>query len=332
MKLRILISAVLVTALALPVIATTRFDVLTRFPDVPDDHQYVYAIRWASDASDPKFNGNPIFEGFPDGNFGPDRELTEAQFVKVVDRFFDSADSWTRAQTAALLYYGVQGLISNPITTTTTTTTSTVTASVATSPAADTFSVEGYKFSHTGPYGVPDDYEIPRVFPSYPDCFETRDGQRGSWRDGPCLENPAKSSYWWHWTFVPQPRECRSEWPLGRPMVVGHKWLGEDRVRIFKIPVDVSKTRGKSFRIDYLVADTENRGDAWVAGGATITPAFFELPSGSPRRTLIVYYDDGCWGGELRHLQYPHIWLDTCVYVFPAGNRTADMNDHTCDT
>ena len=120
MKLRILISMVLVTALALPVIATA-----TRFPDVPADHQYVDAIRWASDPEE--FNGNPIFRGFPNGNFVPDEELTENQFVKVVDRLFDSADRWTRAETAALLYYGFQGLKSNPLVTTTTTTQPTTT-------------------------------------------------------------------------------------------------------------------------------------------------------------------------------------------------------------
>ena len=118
MKLRILLSAVLVTALALPVIAT-----MTRFPDVPTDHQHADAVRWASDPEE--FNGNPLFRGFPNGNFGPDEELTEGQFVKVVDRLFDSADRWTRAETAALLYYGFQGLKANPLVTTTSTTTTT---------------------------------------------------------------------------------------------------------------------------------------------------------------------------------------------------------------
>ena len=120
MKLRILISAVLVTALALPVIATT-----TKFPDVPDDHQHADAIRWASDPE--VFNGNPLFRGFVDGNFGPDTELTEGQFTKVVDRLFDSVDRWTRAETAALLYHGLRNG-------TTTTTTSTTTAPATTAP------------------------------------------------------------------------------------------------------------------------------------------------------------------------------------------------------
>ena len=116
MKLRVLISMVLVTALALPVIATA-----TRFPDVPDDHQHADAIRWASDPEE--FNGNPLFRGFVDGSFGPDVELTEGQFTKVVDRLFDSVDRWTRAETAALLYHGFNGLRSGTTTTTTTTTT-----------------------------------------------------------------------------------------------------------------------------------------------------------------------------------------------------------------
>ena len=110
----------LVTALALPVIATA-----TRFPDVPDDHQYVDAIRWASDPE--QFNGNPLFRGYPDGNFGPDQELTEGQFVKVVDRLFDSIDDgWTRAETATLLYHGYKGIRSTttqPVVIETTTTT-----------------------------------------------------------------------------------------------------------------------------------------------------------------------------------------------------------------
>ena len=109
----------MVTALALPVIATARF------PDVPDDHQYADAIRWASDPE--QFNGTPLFRGFSDGNFGPDQELTESQFVKVVDRLFDSADDgWTRAETATLLYHGYKGIRSattQPVVIETTTTT-----------------------------------------------------------------------------------------------------------------------------------------------------------------------------------------------------------------
>ena len=141
MKLRILISTVLVTALALPVIATA-----TRFPDVPADHQYVDAIRWASDSEE--FNGNPIFRGFPDGDFRPDKPLSEIQFIKVVDRLFDSADEWTRAETAALLYYGFQGLRSNPlITTTTTTTTQPTTTTTTTQPVV----IEGEQPGGNGP-------------------------------------------------------------------------------------------------------------------------------------------------------------------------------------
>lgn len=47
---------------------------------------------------------NPLFKGFPDGRFGPDEELTEGQFSKVVARLFDATDRWTRAETATLLY------------------------------------------------------------------------------------------------------------------------------------------------------------------------------------------------------------------------------------
>ena len=143
MKLRILISAVLVTALALPVIATA-----TRFPDVPDDHQHADAIRWASDPEE--FNGSPIFKGFPDGNFGPDEELTESQFAKVVDRLFDTADRWTRAETAALLYHGFQGLR----TTTTTTTTQPVTETTTTTTITTTTTL-----SYSSRYQIPAQYQ-----------------------------------------------------------------------------------------------------------------------------------------------------------------------------
>ena len=103
MKLRALFTALLALAVAAPVVAT-----MDRFPDVPADHQYAEAIRWASDPEE--FNGSPLFKGFPDGRFGPDDELTEEQFVKVVDRLFDAADRWTRAETAALLYQGFPAL------------------------------------------------------------------------------------------------------------------------------------------------------------------------------------------------------------------------------
>lgn len=97
MKLRILISAVLRATLAAPVVATTAW-----FPDVPDDHRRIDAIRYA------KTEG--LFLGFPDGNLRPDEELTSGQFVKVAERLYDRYDSWTRADWAQVMYGGLPSL------------------------------------------------------------------------------------------------------------------------------------------------------------------------------------------------------------------------------
>lgn len=104
MKLRILLTASLVLALVAPVVATGWFS------DVPEDHQYVDAIRWTQEQE--------LFRGYPDGRFGPDEELTEGQFSKVIDRLFDSADRWTRAETAEFLYHGYHGIREETPTTT----------------------------------------------------------------------------------------------------------------------------------------------------------------------------------------------------------------------
>lgn len=47
------------------------------------------------------------FEGFPDGSFRPEAELTSGQLVKVIERAFP--DGMTRAQAAAFLQYGEWG-------------------------------------------------------------------------------------------------------------------------------------------------------------------------------------------------------------------------------
>lgn len=135
MKLRILFSAVLVTALALPVIATAN-----RFPDVPADHQYAEAIQWASDRE--WFNGDPLFKGKPDGNFDPAEPLTEGQLLKVIKRLFDSSDDWTRADVAALFYYGYPALRGEP---------PTYTASVATTTTTHPVVIEGEQPGGAGP-------------------------------------------------------------------------------------------------------------------------------------------------------------------------------------
>ena len=103
MKLRLLLTGLLAFAVAAPVIATAP-----RFNDVPADHRYAEAIRWAGERE--------LFLGYPDGRFGPDDELTETQFDKVVRRLYNSADRWTRAETAAILHSGITGLnrVSDP--------------------------------------------------------------------------------------------------------------------------------------------------------------------------------------------------------------------------
>ena len=103
LKSRAALTALLALAVALPVIATAD-----RFPDVPADHQYADAIRWASDPE--RFRGNPLFKGKPDGNFDPKGTLTEGSVQQGVERLFDSSDEWTRAETAGLFYYGYPAL------------------------------------------------------------------------------------------------------------------------------------------------------------------------------------------------------------------------------
>lgn len=112
MKFRLIVTAVLAVLLAAPVIATS-----SRFTDVPPDHEYNVAIDWAYNRG--------LFQGYIDRSFKPDRELSENELQIVVKRLFDSYDSITRAQTAAILYYGITYLETGPPTTTTTTTTTT---------------------------------------------------------------------------------------------------------------------------------------------------------------------------------------------------------------
>lgn len=76
------------------------------FPDVPDDHRRIDAIRYA------KTEG--LFQGFPDGNMRPDDELSEGQFVKVAERLYDRYDVWTRADWAQVMYGGLPSLTDSP--------------------------------------------------------------------------------------------------------------------------------------------------------------------------------------------------------------------------
>lgn len=97
MKLRVAIAAILVIALAAPVVATTDW-----FTDVPADHPRIEAIRYAKEES--------LMQGFPNGEMRPDDELTERQFVKVAERLYDRYDSWTRADWAQVMYGGMPSL------------------------------------------------------------------------------------------------------------------------------------------------------------------------------------------------------------------------------
>ncbi len=108
MKFRLIATATLALLLAAPVIATSG-----RFTDVPQDHEFNEAIEWSYNRG--------LFQGYIDRSFKPDRELSENELQIVVKRLFDSYDSITRAQTAAILYYGITYLENGPPTTTTTT-------------------------------------------------------------------------------------------------------------------------------------------------------------------------------------------------------------------
>ena len=105
MRARIVFSALLCALLAAPVIAQVG-----GFPDVPEDHPRAEAIRWAAEEE--------LFLGFPDGNLRPDVDLTRTQFVRVSERLYDSADAWSRADWAQVMYAGVPSLTGPPVTTT----------------------------------------------------------------------------------------------------------------------------------------------------------------------------------------------------------------------
>ena len=98
------------------------------FPDVPDDHRRIDAIRYA------KTEG--LFQGFPDGNMRPDDELSEGQFIKVAERLYDRYDVWTRADWAQVMYGGLPSLTNTPppVTTAAPATTAPATIPVATVP------------------------------------------------------------------------------------------------------------------------------------------------------------------------------------------------------
>ena len=98
MKLRTLITGLLIAVVVAPVVATSGL-----FEDVSASHPYATEIGWVA-GFDP-----PLFEGYEDGTFRPDELLTAAQLVKVVDRLH-SAQGWTRGEVAALLFHGYHHL------------------------------------------------------------------------------------------------------------------------------------------------------------------------------------------------------------------------------
>ena len=88
------------SALVAPLLTVTR-----TFSDVTDSHEHRAPIRWASDPANFP-HGQALFVGYEDGNFRPDKDLTEDQLIAVIKRLLDSQDSWTRAETAALFHHG----------------------------------------------------------------------------------------------------------------------------------------------------------------------------------------------------------------------------------
>lgn len=87
---------------------------LTSFDDVPDAHTHSDGIRVAVERG--------WFQGYPDGSFRPDRNITAAQLAKVLLRAYP--DGLTRGEAATFLSGGEDHLHSvDPATRRTTTTT-----------------------------------------------------------------------------------------------------------------------------------------------------------------------------------------------------------------
>lgn len=99
-KPRVIVAVVAVAA-ALGAGAVWAATTTSPFPDVPDDHPRVEAIRYA------KAEG--LFLGFADGNLRPDTELSEGQFTRTAERLYDRG-TWTRAEWAQVLFSGLPSL------------------------------------------------------------------------------------------------------------------------------------------------------------------------------------------------------------------------------
>lgn len=101
MRWRTAFTGLLVILLAAPVLASG-------FSDVPEDHPRAEAIRYVQ--------AEGLFEGFEDGSFRPDEELTEGQFIRVVGRLHKEHPELTRGEWARIIHSGLPAL---PSTTTT---------------------------------------------------------------------------------------------------------------------------------------------------------------------------------------------------------------------
>lgn len=106
---------------------------LTSFDDVSDTHTHSAGIRNAVERG--------WFQGYPDGSFRPDRNITAAQLATVLLRAYPNG--LTRGEAATFLSGGDSHLQSvapttSTTTTSTTTTTTTVAATTSTTTAATT--------------------------------------------------------------------------------------------------------------------------------------------------------------------------------------------------
>lgn len=144
---------------------------LTSFDDVPDAHLHSDGIRMSVERG--------WFQGYPDGSFRPDRNITAAQLAKVLLRAYP--DGLTRGQAATFLSGGQDHLRSvdpsaRPATTTTapttTTTKPTTTTTTTKATTTTTFVCEDDQEYYDGEC---DDYE--HDYDNY--CDEDDDDQDG---------------------------------------------------------------------------------------------------------------------------------------------------------
>ena len=104
---------------------------LTSFDDVPDAHTHAAGVRNAVERG--------WFQGYPDGSFRPDRNITPAQLATVLLRAYPNG--LTRGEAATFLTGGdshLQSVAPTTSTTTSTTTTTTTTSTTTTTVAPTT--------------------------------------------------------------------------------------------------------------------------------------------------------------------------------------------------